>query len=92
MSDVSFLASFCKKLPLPSCEDHKAQNVVIEAMQNITLSVGGSYIAIESDTIEINTAGQLRIDGAQVQVTGQAQTSIQGGAMTEVKGGIVKIN
>jgi type VI secretion system secreted protein VgrG len=70
----------------------KAQNVVIEGMQNITLSVGGSYIAIESGTIEINTAGQLKIDGAQVQVTGQAQTSIQGGVMTEVKGGIVKIN
>jgi type VI secretion system secreted protein VgrG len=70
----------------------KAKNVVIEGMQNITLSVGGSYIAIESGTIEINTAGQLKIDGAQVQVTGQAQTSIQGGAMTEVKGGIVKIN
>lgn len=70
----------------------KARNVVIEGMQNITLSVGGSYIAIESGTIEINTAGQLKIDGAQVQVTGQAQTSINGGAMTEVKGGIVKIN
>ena len=70
----------------------KAQNVIIEGMQNITLCVGGSYIAIESGTIEINTAGQLKIDGAQVQVTGQAQTSIQGGAMTDVKGGIVKIN
>jgi type VI secretion system secreted protein VgrG len=70
----------------------KAQNVVIEGLQNITLSVGGSYIAIESGTIEINTAGQLKIDGTQVQVNGKAQTSIQGGAMTEVKGGIVKIN
>jgi len=70
----------------------KAQNVVIEGLQNITLSVGGSYIAIEAGTIEINTSGQLKIDGTQVQVNGKAQTSIQGGAMTEVKGGIVKIN
>jgi len=70
----------------------KAQNVVIEGLQNITLSVGGSYIAIEAGTIEINTSGQLKIDGAQVQVNGKAQTSIQGGAMTEIKGGIVKIN
>ena len=70
----------------------KAQNVVIEGMQNITLSVGGSYIAIESGTIEINTSGQLKIDGTQVQVNGKAQTSIKGGAMTEVKGAIVKIN
>ncbi|GAG28605.1 unnamed protein product, partial [marine sediment metagenome] len=30
----------------------KAKNVVIEAMQNITLSVGGSHIAIESSGIE----------------------------------------
>jgi type VI secretion system secreted protein VgrG len=70
----------------------KAQNVVIEGLQNITLSVGGSYIAIEAGAIEINTSGQLKIDGTQVQVNGKAQTSIQGGAMTEVKGGIVKIN
>ena len=65
---------------------------MIEGLQNITLSVGGSYIAIEAGTIEINTSGQLKIDGTQVQVNGKAQTSIQGGAMTEVKGGIVKIN
>lgn len=70
----------------------KAQNVVIEGLQNITLSVGGSYIAIEAGTIEINTSGQLKIDGTQVQINGKAQTSIQGGAMTEVKGAIVKIN
>ena len=70
----------------------KGQNVVIEGLQNITLSVGGSYIAIEAGTIEINTSGQLKIDGTQVQVNGKAQTSISGGAMTEVKGGIVKIN
>ena len=70
----------------------KGQNVVIEGLQNITLSVGGSYIAIEAGTIEINTSGQLKIDGTQVQINGKAQTSIQGGALTEVKGGIVKIN
>ena len=70
----------------------KGQNVIIEGLQNITLSVGGSYIAIEMGTIEINTSGQLKIDGTQVQVNGKAQTSIQGGAMTEIKGGIVKIN
>ena len=70
----------------------KAQNVVIEAMQNITLSVGGSYIAIEPAGIEIKTSGQLKIEGATVDVKGSAKTSIEGGAMTEVKGGIVKIN
>ncbi len=54
----------------------KAQNVVIEAMQNITLSVGGSYIAIEPAGIEIS--------GPKI--------SVKGSAMTEITGGIVKIN
>ncbi len=62
----------------------KANNVVIEAMQNITLSVGGSYISIEPGAIEINTSGQVKVAGTQV--------SVNGSAMTEVKGGIVKIN
>ena len=70
----------------------KAQNVVIEGLQNITLCVGGSYIAIEPAAIEIKTSGQLKIEGTTVDVKGSAKTSIEGGAMTEVKGGIVKIN
>ena len=70
----------------------KAQNVVIEGMQNITLSVGGSHIAIEPTQIEIKAGAQLKLEGVQVEVKGSAQTSVQGGAMTEIKGGIVKIN
>ncbi|MFZ2148950.1 MAG: type VI secretion system tip protein TssI/VgrG [Sedimentisphaerales bacterium] len=54
----------------------KAQNVVIEGLQNITLSVGGSYIAIEPAGIEIS--------GPKI--------SVKGSAMTEITGGIVKIN
>ena len=70
----------------------KAKNIVIEGMQNITLSVGGSHIAIESGSIEIKTSGQLKIEGTTTDVKGSAKTSIEGGAMTEVKGAIVKIN
>ncbi len=62
----------------------KGKNVVIEAMQNITLSVGGSHIAIESAGIEIVSSGQIKIEGTKI--------GISGSAMTEVKGGIVKIN
>lgn len=62
----------------------KADNIVIEAMQNITLSVGGSYIAIEPGSIEINTCGEIKIEGTKI--------SVSGSAMTEIKGGIVKIN
>lgn len=62
----------------------KAKNIVIEAMQNITLCVGGSHIAIEAGTIEIQSGGQVKIQGKQ--------TSVKGDMMTEIKGGMVKIN
>ena len=62
----------------------KAQNVVIEALQNITLSCGGSHIAIEPASIEIKTSGQIKVEGTK--------TGVKGSAMTEVKGGLVKIN
>jgi len=54
----------------------KAQNVVIEGLQNITLSVGSSYIAIESSQIEINAP----------------TIKVQGSTLTDIKGGTVKIN
>ncbi|MBN2035041.1 MAG: type VI secretion system tip protein VgrG, partial [Deltaproteobacteria bacterium] len=55
----------------------KADNVVIEAMNNITLCVGSSYITIEAGSIDIKTGGQVSVDGT---------------SMTEIKGGMVKIN
>lgn len=71
----------------------KAKNIVIEGMQNITLSVGSSYIAIEQSGIEIKSSmGQLKIEGATTDVKGSTKTSIDGGLMTEVKGLMVKIN
>ena len=54
----------------------KAKNVVIEGLDNITLSVGESYIAIESSQIEIK-APTIKVEGS---------------SMTEIKGGTVKIN
>lgn len=54
----------------------KASNIVIEAMSNITLKVGGSYIVIE--------AGGIEIKGPQ--------TTVKGDAMTTIQGGMVKIN
>jgi type VI secretion system secreted protein VgrG len=54
----------------------KAKNVVIEGLDNITLSVGESYIAIESSQIEIK-APTIKAEGS---------------SMTEIKGGTVKIN
>jgi type VI secretion system secreted protein VgrG len=63
----------------------KAKNVVIEATGNITLSVGGSHIAIEKSGIEIHSGGTLKIDGASVEMKGTGQVKIEG-AQTEIKG------
>ncbi|MHC4248398.1 MAG: type VI secretion system Vgr family protein [Planctomycetota bacterium] len=68
----------------------KAKNVVIEASDNITLSVGGSHIAIEKAGIEIHSGGTLKIDGAKVEMKGSGQVKVEGGS-TEVKGsGLLK--
>jgi type VI secretion system secreted protein VgrG len=70
----------------------KAKNVIIEGMQNITLSVGGSHIAIEPASIEIKSSGEVTVKGTKVGVSGDLQAELKGGAMTQIQGGIVKIN
>ncbi len=63
----------------------KAKNVVIEGMQNITLCVGGSSIAIEASGIEIKTSGNVKIEGTGVEAKATAGAKIEG-ATTEIKG------
>jgi type VI secretion system secreted protein VgrG len=78
----------------------KADNIVIEAMTNVTIKVGGSYIAIEAGGITIGTTGTLELQAsgplsaksdAQAQVEAP-QTSVKGDAMVTIQGGIVQIN
>jgi type VI secretion system secreted protein VgrG len=78
----------------------KANNIVIEAMTNVTIKVGGSYIAIEASGITIGTTGTLELQAtgplsaksnAQAQVEAP-QTSVKGDAMVTIQGGIVQIN
>jgi type VI secretion system secreted protein VgrG len=40
----------------------KAKNIVIEAETNITIKVGGSFIAIQEDGIKIGTDGEVVVD------------------------------
>ncbi len=86
----------------------KADNVVIEAMTNVTLKVGGSSIAIEAGGIGIKTSGQIKIESGattDVKATGplsvqssataevkSSATTVKGDAMVTVQGGVVKIN
>lgn len=78
----------------------KAENVVIEALTNLTLQVGKSYIAIEANGITLSTTGTLELDAkgslsvkslAQVEIT-SAQTSVSGDALVTILGGMVNIN
>ena len=70
----------------------KGANIVLEAGTNITLKVGGSWIAIEAGGITINTSGTLEGKGTSVEITASATAKVDGGGMTEIKGGMVKIN
>jgi type VI secretion system secreted protein VgrG len=86
----------------------KGKNIVIEAMNNVTVKVGQSYIAIEAGGIKIGTTGQIVLEGtstvdikgtAGVTVESPAQatlkstsTTVKGDAMTTIQGALVKIN
>lgn len=77
-----------------------AETIVLNAMSNITLSVGGSSIVIEPGQIEIKTAGTLKIEGTTVETKASATAKMEGTASAEVsstgiltvKGSVVKIN
>ena len=86
----------------------KATNIVIEAMTNVTIKVGQSYVAIEASGIKIGSTGTIELEATgQVKVKGTSGvmiespataelkstiTTVKGDAMMTVKGGLVKIN
>ncbi|HET6371509.1 MAG TPA: type VI secretion system tip protein TssI/VgrG, partial [Nitrospiria bacterium] len=78
----------------------KASNLVIEAMSNITLKVGGSYIAIDATGITIKGSVTSEMKGAQITIKADAvldmegggSTTVKSGGMTAVKGSIVQVN
>jgi len=85
----------------------KASNICIEAEDNITIKVGSSFIAIESDsitissqTIDVEAAATLTLKGTQkVMVDGPAEVEVSAGQCTvsasgnlTLKGAAVMIN
>ena len=78
----------------------KANTAVIQTDTNITLSVADSSITIEPGSIEIKTAGTIKIDGSMVEikakgnakVEGMGMTDISSSGITSIKGSLVKIN
>jgi type VI secretion system secreted protein VgrG len=86
----------------------KADNVVIEALTNLTLKVGSSSIAIEAGGIGIKTSGEIKIESTgttdikataplTVESSATAEmkspaTTVKGDGMLTLKGGVVMIN
>ena len=86
----------------------KGDNIVIEAMSNVTVKVGQSYIAIESGGVKIGTKGQIVLDSAsRLDIKGTAGVTIEspaeatlkgtnatvkGDGLVTIQGGLVKIN
>lgn len=65
----------------------KASNIVIEAMNNITIKVGQSYIAIEASGITIGTLGTIELDAkSQISIKGLAGVTMESPAQVSVKG------
>ena len=78
----------------------KAKNIVIEAMSNVTIQVGKSYIAIDESGIKLGTMGTIELDAkgpVSVKSAAQAEVSapnvaIKGDVGVIVQGAIVAIN
>lgn len=79
----------------------KGTNICIEASSNITLQVGGTYIAIESGGITVKSSGKVDLlAGGNATISGGGNLSLSGGAKADLKAGgpasiqgaMVKIN
>jgi type VI secretion system secreted protein VgrG len=86
----------------------KAANIVIEAMSNITIKVGQSYIAIEASGITMGTMGTFELEstgpmsakgtaGLTLESSAMAElkspmTTVKGDGMATIQGGLVTIN
>ncbi len=62
----------------------KGSNLVIEGMSNVTIKVGGSYIAIDSSGISMNGTSLIEVTSPN--------TTVKGDGLLTLQGGLVKIN
>ncbi|MEO7701852.1 MAG: type VI secretion system tip protein TssI/VgrG [Opitutus sp.] len=63
----------------------KADNIVIEALTNLTLKVGNSYIAIEAGGIKISTTGTVEVEsGATLALKAEAGLTLESAATAEM--------
>jgi type VI secretion system secreted protein VgrG len=71
----------------------KADNICLEADNNITLKVGNTFIAMEREGIAIHSTGKVSISAKQsLQLEGEASTELKSKKTASIKGKTVKIN
>jgi type VI secretion system secreted protein VgrG len=65
----------------------KAANICIEADTNITLKVGGTHIAIESDSIKLGATSEIKLDSKDhVAVSATTDIKVESSATMKVSG------
>jgi len=69
----------------------KADIIALEAATNITLKVGGSYIAIDSSSINIKTTNLTIETDANTKITATANFEAKGTAQAKLEGAMVAI-
>ncbi|MDX3663348.1 VgrG-related protein [Streptomyces sp. ID05-26A] len=80
--------------------DQKAQNIEItsaktvnvKAQNGITVDAGTGPLELKGQKVSIKAQTELKAEGAQVKIAGQAQTEVTASGPLTVKGAIVKIN
>ncbi|WP_434441098.1 VgrG-related protein [Lentzea sp. E54] len=80
--------------------DQKAQHIEItsgksisvKARNGITVDAGAGPLELKGQKVSVTAQAELKAEGAQVKIAGQAQTEVTAGGPLTVKGAIVKIN
>jgi type VI secretion system secreted protein VgrG len=72
--------------------DAELGKVAITALQEITLTVGGSSIKIDQVGVTITGAVKVSVSGGAMTEVGAPMVKVAGQAMVQVQGGIVMIN
>ncbi|MEO6301406.1 MAG: type VI secretion system tip protein VgrG, partial [Paracoccaceae bacterium] len=72
--------------------DANLGKIAMTAMQEITLTVGGSSIKIDQMGVTITGAMSVKIDAKLQAEISSLMTKVDGSAMTTISGGLVMIN
>ncbi len=65
----------------------KAANICLEADTNITLKVGNTHIAIESDSVKIGATSEIKLESKQkVDISGMVDVKVVSSATMKVSG------